>query len=100
MSHECFYSSLITHPSLRLRDVLQLLALVHESIHRDAVLLLVQRPVFAAERHQLAMRSAFGDAAFFEYEDLIGVADRREAMRDDERRPVSHQRDEAVLNHR
>src|SRR5262249_36512018 len=46
------------------------------------------RPVAAAASHQLAVRSELDHAAVFEYADAIGMADRREAMRDQDRRAV------------
>ena len=53
------------------------------------VLLVVERAVAAAEREQLGVRAALDDLAVLEHEDLIGAADRRQPVRDDERRPAA-----------
>ena len=45
-----------------------------------------QRGVAAAEREQLLVGAALGDLALVEDDDLVGVADRREAVGDDDRR--------------
>ena len=56
------------------------------------VLLVVERAVAAAEREELLVRAALDDLAVLEDEDLIGAADRRQAVRDDERRAALAQR--------
>ena len=48
----------------------------------------VQRGVLAIERDKLVMRSAFDDAAFVQHADKVGVADGRDAMRNDQGRAV------------
>jgi len=40
----------------------------------------------------------FDDSALFENDDRIGAPHRREPVRDDEGRPVPHQRDQRVLD--
>ena len=45
-----------------------------------------QRGVLAAQREQLLVGAALGDLALVEDDDLVGVADRRQAVGDDERR--------------
>src|SRR5439155_13777557 len=47
------------------------------------------RAVFACQ--QLVVLPHFDDAAALEHDDRVGAPDRREAMRDDERRPIHHQ---------
>src|SRR6266550_4034065 len=78
-------------------QVLNLFALVDELIHDNAVLLFIQRAIAAADRHQFVMRSALDDASIFQDQDLIRFPNRREAVCNDECRPVPHQRVEAVL---
>src|SRR5215510_8681120 len=78
----------------------EVLAVVDEAIGLELVLLVVQRAVAAAERDELRVRAALDDLALLEHEDLIRAADRREAVRDDERRAPAPQRLEAVLDHR
>ena len=45
-----------------------------------------QRRVVAAAPEQLVVRAALDDLAVVEHDDLVGVADRREAVRDRDRR--------------
>src|SRR6185436_14471142 len=68
---------------LRLRR--KVLARVDEAIGLELVLLVVQLAVAAVEREQLLVRAALDDLAGFEHENLVGAADGREAMGDDER---------------
>ena len=56
------------------------------------VLLVVELPVASAEREQLVVRAALDDLAVLEHEDLVGAADRRQPVRDDERRAAVAQR--------
>src|SRR5262249_23127623 len=65
-----------------------------------AILLLIQLPVPAADRQQLAMRAALDDLAILQHQDLIGAFDRRQPVRDDERRAAAAQRTQAVADHR
>src|SRR5262249_1264606 len=81
-------------------QVFDLFALIDELVDDHALLLLVQRAIVAGEVHQLAVRAALDDASLVEHEDLIGVANRGEAMRDDERGAPAHQGMEAVLDQR
>ena len=52
--------------------------------------MLVDLAVDGARRDQLVVRPAGGDAAVVEDDDLVGERDRRETVRDDERRPAPH----------
>ena len=51
-------------------------------------------------RHQVLVRPALDDLAAFEHQDLVGAADGRQPVRDDERRAALPQRLQAVLNQR
>src|SRR5712691_1169647 len=51
---------------------------------------LVDLAVDVARLEQLVVRAAGGDRALVEHDDLVGERDRREAMRDDDRRPAAH----------
>ena len=44
----------------------------------------------AALRHQLGVRAFTDDAPVIHDDDAVGVLDRREAVRDDDGRPVAH----------
>ena len=60
--------------------------------HRVGPHLLVEHPAIGAtERQQLLVCARLDDAAFFEDDDLVGVDDGREPVRDDERRAAGHQ---------
>src|SRR5690348_1750877 len=59
----------------------------------------MQLTIPAIERQQLGMAAAFHDLTGLEHQNLIGAADRRQAMRDHERRPSGSQATETVLNH-
>src|SRR5690349_7755630 len=52
----------------------------------------------AASREQFLVPAGFDNATAFEDDDGIGTANRREAVRNDERRPVQHQGRQGVLN--
>src|SRR2546422_9454691 len=52
---------------------------------------LVQVPVPAAPRHQLAVRAAVDDAAFLQHEHQVGIRDRGEVVRDHETGLAGHQ---------
>ena len=58
----------------------------------------IQRRVGAVGREQLGVRALLDDAAVLHDEDEVGVADRREAVRDDEARAVGPQRRHGVLD--
>ena len=62
--------------------------------------LVVELPVAPVERQQLVVRAALDDLAVLEHQDLVGAADRRQPVRDDERRPALPQRAQAVLDQR
>src|SRR2546428_11479433 len=57
-----------------------------------------ERGVAAAEVEQLLVRTALDEAAAVEDDDLVGVADGREAVRDRDRRPSLSQPVERVLH--
>src|SRR5581483_7800453 len=82
---------------LRLRR--EVLAGIDEAIGLELVLLVVQLPVAAVQPQQFGVRAALDDLARFEHQDLIRAADRRQPMRDDERRPPGSQLAEAILDH-
>src|SRR5262249_9635745 len=73
---------------------------VDEAIPLEPVLLVVELTIPAADPEQLVVRAALDDLAVLEHEDLIGAADRREPVRDDEGGAAGAQRFQAVLNHR
>ena len=73
---------------------------IDEAVALEVVLLVVELPVAAAAREQLVVRAALDDLAAFEHQNLIGAANRRQPVRDDERRPAVAQRSQAVLDHR
>src|SRR3954468_15308159 len=51
----------------------------------------LERSVRAVQRRELGGRPALDDAAVLQHDDLVGVFDRRQAMRDHERRAVAHE---------
>src|SRR5450830_219600 len=68
---------------LRRREVL---ARVDELVGFEVVLLVVERAVAAAQRDELRVRAPLDDLAVLEDQDLVRAADRRQPVRDDERR--------------
>ena len=54
--------------------------------------------VEAVERQQILVRAAFGDRPAVQHDDLIGVADRGEAVGDHKCRPAQHQTVEGATN--
>src|SRR5215831_2920281 len=54
------------------------------------------RAIASRESHQLVVRSEFYDAAPFEYADPIGMADRRKAVRNEDRGCMSCRSENAV----
>ena len=58
----------------------------------------VERRVEPALREQLVVRALLDDPAVLEDDDQVGVADRREAVRDDERGPAVQQAAERLLD--
>ena len=54
--------------------------------------------VGAARLHQFVVRAALDDAAVLHQQDQIGAADRRQPVRDDERRAPGEQRRHRRLN--
>ena len=60
----------------------------------------VQPRVAAAERQQLIVAALLRDAPVLEHDDAVGVADRREPVRDDERRAAFEQLVERPLDDR
>src|SRR5205085_5219737 len=94
----------VTHsyfPHLSLRgDLQEVLAGVDVGIFLGAVLLLIQLPISAAEPDQLPVCAALDDLAALEHQDLIGALDRRQPVRDDERRSPVAQGAEAIADQR
>src|SRR5215204_414608 len=78
----------------------EVLAGVDELVALEAVLLVVELPVAPARGEQLLVRAALDDLPLFEDEYLVGAADGREAVRDDEGRPPAPQRLQPVLYQR
>src|SRR5579864_6826977 len=52
---------------------------------------MIKLGVDSAELYQLVMRALFGDDAVFQHDDLVGVADGAEAVRDGDRGASLHQ---------
>src|SRR4029077_199525 len=71
---------------------------VHEPVLLEAILLVIQLPVAAMLREELSVRPALDDLSPLEHQDLIGAADRREAVGDHERGAAVPERAQAVLN--
>ena len=68
----------------------EVLARIDEPIALEPVLLVVQLPVPASLVEQLVVRAALDDLAVLEHQNLVGAADGRQPVRDDERRaPVA-----------
>ena len=68
-----------------------------KQVRFDAVLLGVEVVVAAAGRVEFLVGPALDDAAGFDHQDLIGAADGREPVRDDERGAALHQVSEAFI---
>ena len=66
----------------------------------QAVLTVVKLAISSAQRVKLCVRAPLQDLTALNYEDLVGTPDRREPMRDDERRAALHQEAQALLDHR
>ena len=58
----------------------------------------VELGVAAAREHQLVVRALLDDRAVLEHDDQVGVADRREAVGDDERRAAVQQPSQRALD--
>src|SRR5207249_3956095 len=69
-----------------------------EEVLLALVLLLVHAAIEAACVDQRLVRAALHDPALIDHEDLIGSADRREPVGDDERRSALEQVGEGLLN--
>src|SRR5262249_60874978 len=78
----------------------EVLAGVDEAILLEPVLLVVQLAVSAVDGEQFLMRAALDDLAVLEHQDLVGAADGREPVGDDEGGAAGAQRLQAILNHR
>src|SRR5437899_4620636 len=64
----------------------------------DAPQVAREAPERAVLTEQLALRAALNDAAVLDDEDLVGAADRRQAVRDDDRRAAVEQAVERPLD--
>src|ERR1041385_2711873 len=73
----------------RLRS--KILAGIDEAIALEIVLLIVELFVPAVGDEQLLMRAVFDNLAAFEHQNLIGAPNRRQPVRDHERRPAAPQ---------
>src|SRR6266496_6465104 len=58
----------------------------------------VEAAVEAVAREQVVVTAALHDPSFGQHEDGIGVLDRRQAMGDDEHRPVGHEPVDRLLD--
>src|SRR5580765_8475931 len=72
--------------SLHLQLGSEVLARIDEPVLFPVVLTIVQLPIAAVEGHQLIVGAALHDLAVLQDQDLVRAANRREAVRDDERR--------------
>src|SRR6185436_2121026 len=77
----------------------EIFAGIDEPILLEPVLLVVELTVAPVVVEQFLVGAVLDDLAVLEHENLIGAADRGEAMRDDERRPAPSQGAQAVLDH-
>src|SRR5207245_4382434 len=104
IEHWAFLQSVIRPQRGRNLRLLQLggevLAGVDEAIRFELVLFVVERAVAAAECDELGVRAALDDLSLLEHENLIGAANGRQPVRDDERRPALPQRSQSVLDER
>src|SRR3954468_16992443 len=73
---------------------------VDEAVRFEPVLLVVERAIAATEREELLVRAALDDLAVLQDKNLVGAADRRQAVGDHERGAPLPQRAEAVLDER
>ena len=71
---------------------------LRRSLFRPADLQLDHSAVSAAAEHQFIVPAALGDSAVFDHQDLVGVADRAEAVGDDEAGAAGHQRGQRLLD--
>src|SRR6185436_6098988 len=71
------------------RDLRKVLARIDERVLLRAILLFIELAIASAELNELAMRAALDNLAALEHQDLIGALDRRQAVRDDERRAAA-----------
>ena len=78
----------------------EVLARIDELVLLGAILRVVELLVAPAQTQQLRLRAALDDLAVLEHENLIRARDRREAVRDDERRAPAAQRAKPVANER
>src|SRR2546430_9480709 len=69
----------------------EILAGIDEAIALEIVLFIVELFVPAVGDEQLLMRAVFDNLAAFEYQNLIGAPNRRQTVRDHERRPAAPQ---------
>src|SRR5690348_10302262 len=59
---------------------------------------IVKSPIESVSRVQLGVGASLHDAPFLQDHDLVGMLDRRQAVRDDEHGPVLHQPVDGVLH--
>src|SRR5215470_5694206 len=78
----------------------EILARIDELVALEFVLLVVKLSVATINRQQLFVRAAFDYLAVFEDQNLVGAANCREAVGDDEGGAPPPQRPQALLNHR
>src|SRR3989449_7459214 len=71
---------------------------VHEQVLLEPVLLVVQLAVPAVLREQLGVSAALHNLTPLHHKDLVGAANGRKAMGDDERGPAAPQRAQPVLD--
>src|SRR6187200_515936 len=78
----------------------EVLAGINEAVALEAVLLVVQLPITPTRRQQLLVRPPLHDFSVLEDQDLIRALNRRQPVRDDERRASAPERSQTVLNER
>src|SRR5690606_30499378 len=84
--------------ALLLRD--GVLARIDEQVALEPLLALVQAAVQSAVAQQLGVRPGLDDATVVEDEDPVRALDRRQTVRDDERRATTAERTQAVADER
>src|SRR5262245_41315750 len=78
----------------------ELFAGVDEAVVLPPILAIVELPVAAAGRVELRVRAPFDDFAGLEHQNLVGAANRRKSVGDDEGGPAATQRAQRLLNPR
>src|SRR5690606_41874 len=85
---------------LRLALLRRILARIDVEIRFELVLALVEPAVEAADGHQLVMVATLHDATLVHHQDLVRTRDRRQAVREHERRAAAAQLAETIADQR